>query len=105
MHALYADSAHVAFAEQRFRCGEPDELHALFLGMAHFPRRARHVLAVAPVKAAHGLGALSHHGAHTIHGRIAPAHHDDMLADGVERAAVEARHRVTEALAIGGHEI
>ena len=67
--------------------------------------RARHVLAVAAIEAFDRFGALAHGGAHAIHRGVAAADDDDVLACGVERAVVEGRHRVAEALAVGRDEI
>src|SRR3546814_10367710 len=66
--------------------------------------RAGHVLAVAAVEATHHLCALAHRRAHAIHGVIAAADYHHRLAVGVERAVVELRHAVTEALAVGRSE-
>src|SRR5690606_36653820 len=60
---------------------------------------------VAPVQAFHGLGALAHRGADAIHRRVAAADHHDPLARGVERAGIERRHRLAQALAVARGEI
>ena len=67
--------------------------------------RARHVGAVAPVEALDRSRALADRGAHAVHGGVAAADHDHVLAGGVQRAGVEGRHRVAQALAVAGGEI
>ena len=105
----HAHGAHgastVRVAEERLGRRQPDELHAFLLGVAHLAHRARHVGAVAPVEALHRLGALADRGAHAVHRGVAAADHDHALAGGVERAGVEGRHGVAQALAVAGGQI
>src|SRR6185437_8961288 len=96
---------HHAVALERLGRGEPDELDAFLLGMENLALRARHVLAVAAVEAAHRARALANRRAHAIHRRVAAADDHDVLAGGVERAAVESRQRVAQALAVRRRQI
>src|SRR5688572_16539138 len=73
--------------------------------MRHLALRAGHVGAVAAVDAVHGDGALPDGGAYAIHRGVAAADHDHALAARVERAGLELRHGIAEALAVAGGEV
>ena len=99
-HPDRAHAAHPVVAEEGLGRRQPDELDALLLGVLHLALRARHVGAVAPVEARDRGRALADRGAHAVHRGVAAADHHDLLAGGIERAGVEGRHRVAEALAV-----
>ncbi len=90
---------------KRLRRRQPLEADALFLGVRHFPARARHVAAVPAVEAAHRGSPLPHRGAYAVHRRVAAANHHDIAARRVENAAVKRLDRIAEALAVGGDQI
>ncbi len=103
--SVRAAGMRIGGGEERLGGGQPDELHALLLGVLHLAHRAGHVRLVAAVEALHGDRALAHGGAHAVHRRIAAAHHDDALPGRVQRAAVEGGHVVAEALAVGRGQV
>ena len=99
-HAHGAHGGDVIIAQEGFRCRQPRELHALFLGVLHFPHAARHVRLVAAVEADDRRCALAHRRAHAIHRRVTAADDHNILAARIQQAGVEVRHVVAEALAV-----
>ena len=71
----------------------------------NFALRAGHVGAVAAVEAFHRLRALSNGGPHTVHGRIAAADDDNILALSIQFAAIKLRHIIAKAFAVRGCQI
>ena len=96
-HLLHHDARDLAaFFGKALGRGQPFELHALFLGVLNLALRARHVRTVTAIETLYAFGTLADGRAHTVHRGVATADHDDLLAVGVQFAAVELGHAVAE---------
>src|SRR3546814_5037171 len=68
-------------------------------------RAARHVGLVTAVQAVHRRGALADRRAHAVHRGVAAADDDDLLAPGIQRAALEVGDLVAEAMLVRRRQI